>query len=207
MIFKPQRESAAPLDVRLARILVAPLEGGPVHPNHLTAVSLAFGLLAAALFAFGEPDMAGWAAFTYMLAVFTDHTDGELARKTGKSSQFGHTFDFLVGGLNYALLFAAIGYGLWRQSGEAWPLWLGLAAAAANPVIMSLRMSMENRFGFAAVDHPQVGLFTIEDFIYLIGPITWLAGIRWFFLPYSLGTFAYLLWTLWEYRAWDHKHR
>ncbi len=207
MIFKPQRESPAPLDVRLARILVSPLTGTPVHPNHLTALSLAFGLLAALLFAFGGAAMAGWAAAVYMLAVFADHTDGELARQTGNSSRFGHYFDFLVGGLNYTLLFAAIGYGLWRQSGEPWVLWLGLAAAATNPLVMGLRMAMENRFGFAAVDHPQVGLFTIEDFIYLIGPITWLAGIWWFFLPYSLGSFAYLLWTLWEYRAWSRDKR
>ena len=60
-------------------------------------------------------------------------------------------------------------------------------------------MTMENPFGFAAVDPPQVGRFTIEDFIYLISPIVW-----WFPLPCSLGC---LLWTPWEYRAWNHNRR
>ena len=81
--------SGIPYDQRLAGWLVRPLVGTPIHPNHLTVLSLAFGFGAAAMFAWG--DSPGWAALLYMLAVFTDHTDGELARQTGKTSRFSST--------------------------------------------------------------------------------------------------------------------
>ncbi len=201
----PQRLSPAPLDVRLARWLVRPLASTPVHPNHLTLFSLLLGLASAALFALGGTALLGWAAALYMVAVFSDHLDGELARLTGRTSRFGHYLDFLVGGLNYTLMFIGVGYGLWRQGTGDWALLLGLAAGLANPVIMTLRVSMENRFGFESVDHPQLGLFTIEDFIYLIGPLTWLGDVTWFFLPYGLGALGYLAWTVWEFHKWSRR--
>jgi hypothetical protein len=44
--------------------------------------------------------------------------------------------------------------------------------------------------------YPAAGGFEMEDAIYLIGPITWLGGIEYFFLVYGLGTFGYLLFTV-----------
>jgi hypothetical protein len=38
----------------------------------------------------------------------------------------------------------------------------------------------------------------IEDFIYLIGPITWFGGLNYFFWVYGLGTLGYLGWTIFE---------
>ncbi len=76
---------------------------------------------------------------------------------------------------------------------------LGLAAGLSNPVIVSLRMRMEKRFGEQAVAHPTGAGFEIEDFIYMIGPITWLGGLEYFFLVYGVGTLGYLAWTLWTF--------
>jgi phosphatidylglycerophosphate synthase len=194
---------APPYDQRLAGWLVRPLVGTNVHPNHLTALSLALGLAAAALFAWGGAAAQGWAALLYMLAVFTDHTDGELARQAGKASTLGHYLDFLVGGANYTCLFCAIGYGLRGAPGGGWWLALGLAAGLANPVILTLRLAMDRHHGPAAVAHPARAGFEIEDFIYLIGPITWSLGVPWFLLPYGLGTLGYLAWTSHEYRRWS----
>jgi phosphatidylglycerophosphate synthase len=194
-----------PWDQRLARRLVAPLKDTRVHPNHLTTLSLLLALGAAILFAAAPARFADLAAVLYMLAVFCDHTDGELARLSGKTSTFGHYYDYVVGGLNYTLLFIGIGIGLDALYPGHWPLWLGLAAGLANPVILALRMHMEARHGFQAVDHPARYGFTIEDFIYLIGPITWFAGIEYFFVPYALGTFGYLAWTIGEYRRWNRR--
>ncbi len=193
---KRQAQCADPLDVRLAKVLVKPLISTPVHPNHLTVLSLLTGLFAAYLFASAHYALG---ATAYMLAVFGDHLDGELARLTGKTSKFGHNFDFVVGGIIYTVMFISIGYGLSHDLQAQWPLILGLIAGLSNPVIMVLRMQMELRFGFESVDHPQVGLFTIEDFIYLIGPLTWIFGILVFFIPYGLGALGYLAWTVWEF--------
>ena len=35
---------------------------------------------------------------------------------------------------------------------------------------------MERKFGLEAVEHPARAGFEIEDFVYLIGPITWAAA-------------------------------
>ena len=83
-------------DHRLARVLVKPLVNTPVRPNHMTGLSLAFGIAAAALFAQGDPMPAHWAAGLFVIAVFLDHTDGELARQSGKTSTFGKYFDSSV---------------------------------------------------------------------------------------------------------------
>jgi len=192
-----------PYDQRLARLLVRPLVRTAVHPNHLTTLSLFLGLSAALLFGLGGPHSTGFAAGIYMLAVFADHTDGELARLTGKTSHFGHRYDFIVGGLNYTMLFIGIGIGLSDGPLGLPALLLGLTAGLSNPFIMSLRLSLDARWGKQAWKHPSFAGFELEDFIYLIGPITWLFGIEYFFVPYALGTLGYLSWTVLEFRRWD----
>ncbi len=190
-------------DQRLAGVLMRPFVGTPLHPNHVTVLSFALGVAAAYLFATGYPGSVNLAALLYMLAVLVDHMDGELARMSGKTSRFGHYFDFVVGAANYTMLFVAIGLGMYLAGVGLWALLLGLAAGLANPLIVTLRMTMEKRFGQAAIAHPTGGGFEIEDFIYLIGPITWVGGLKVFFVVYGLGTLGYLGWTIvcfWRWR-------
>ena len=185
-------------DQRLAYILVKPLAATPIHPNHLTGLSFAFGLTAAVLFALGGPASVNWAAGLFMFAVFLDHTDGELARMAGKTSAFGHRFDSIVNAANYTMLFIGIGIGLSAGEMGSGALALGFAAGLSNPVILVLRIGLEGRHGARAVAHPRYAGIEIEDIIYLIGPITWAGGLEYFFLAYGFGTFGYLAWTLWE---------
>lgn len=204
--------SGGPYDQRLARLIARPLAYLPVTPNQLTFVSLAFGVAAGVLFALGDHALVHWAAAMSVLAIFSDHIDGELARLTGRTSAFGHKLDYIVGSANYAMLFAGIGIGLSGGLADEfggglglglnphWYLALGLAAGFANPIIVTLRMTMDERFGAEAVEHPTAGGFEIEDFMYLIGPATWLGGLVYFFIAYGLGTLGYLAWTVIEYR-------
>lgn len=185
-------------DQRLAHVLVKPLVATPVHPNHLTGLSFVFGLSAAILFALGGSLLVNLAAGLFMVAVFLDHTDGELARQAGKSSPFGQRFDSAVNASNYTMLFIGIGIGLSAGPLGTWALVLGLAAGLCNPVILLLRIGLENRHGSKAVAHPRYAGVEIEDLIYLIGPITWLGGLEYFFLAYGIGSFGYFAWTVWE---------
>ncbi len=185
-------------DQRLAHILVKPMVATPVHPNHLTGFSFVFGLTAALLFALGEPVSVNLAAGLFMVAVFLDHTDGELARLAGKTSAFGQRFDSVVNASNYTMLFIGVGVGLSSGPMGTWALILGFAAGLCNPIILVLRFGLERRHGAKAVAHPRYAGVEIEDLIYLIGPITWLGGLKYFVLAYGLGSFGYLAWTAWE---------
>ena len=185
-------------DQRLAHILVKPLVATPVHPNHLTGLSFVFGLVAALLFARGDPALANLAAGLFIVAVFLDHTDGELARQAGKTSEFGRRFDSIVNASNYTMMFIGVGIGLSDGPLGAWALVLGLAAGLSNPIILLLRFRTEGRHGAKAVAHPRYAGVEIEDLIYLIGPITWLGGLEYFLLAYGIGSFGYFAWTVWQ---------
>jgi phosphatidylglycerophosphate synthase len=188
--------SGGPYDQRLARFLIKPFAKTGLHPNAVTGLSFALGLTAAYMFAVAIETMAGLAALLFMLAVLTDHADGELARMTGKTSKLGHRLDYIVGTLNYAALFVGLGIGLANGPMGDEELILGLTVGIVNPVICTLRLAMDLRHGGEAVAHPDFAGFELEDFIYLIGPIAWLGGIEYFFLIYGLGTFGYLVFTI-----------
>jgi phosphatidylglycerophosphate synthase len=188
--------TGGPYDQRLARRIIRPFARTGLTPNMVTGISFALGLASAFTFAYAAETLAGWAALLFMLAVLTDHMDGELARMTGKTSTIGHHLDYIVGTLNYAALFIGLGVGLSHGPWGNQALALGLAVGLANPVICGLRMLMDSRYGVEAVEHPAAGGFEIEDFIYLIGPIAWMGWIGYFFLVYGLGTFGYLIFTI-----------
>tara|TARA_B100000676_G_scaffold313238_1_gene392589 strand:+ start:3704 stop:4306 length:603 start_codon:yes stop_codon:yes gene_type:complete len=187
--------SKTPYDQRFARFLIQPFVNSGLHPNFLTLLSLLLGVGCGALFVLCEPGIENIAVLVFMLAVFIDHMDGELARISGKTSRFGHFFDYIVGSLNYAILFCSIGIAIFRWSGSETALLFGLIAGCSNIFIVLLRLTLELKYGPDAVEHPSSSGFEIEDFIYLIGPITWLGGLNYFFWLYGAGTMGYLVWT------------
>jgi archaetidylinositol phosphate synthase len=187
-----------PYDQRLAGFIVKPMSKTNVHPNTVTLFGLALGVASACIFGFANLALQPLAALLFILAVFVDHMDGELARMSGKTSIFGHYLDYLVGAANYTFLFCGLGLAVYREVGVEFALWLGTTAGLSNLVIVSLRMHMERRFGAEAVAHPRIDGMEIEDFIYLIGPITWFGGLNYFFWVYGLGTLGYLGWTIFE---------
>jgi phosphatidylglycerophosphate synthase len=195
----------SPWDQRLARFVVRPLAKTSVTPNHVTLCSLVAGIAAALLFARGGRGAANLGAVCFMLAMFIDHADGELARMAGKTSRLGHILDYIVGSLNYTLLFIGLGIGVGREAG-GWALAIGLAAGLSNPIVVALRMAMETRFGAVSVRHPSAYGVQVEDFAYLIGPITWILGPIYFLIPYGLGTLGYLGWTIYSYARGRSQH-
>ena len=184
--------SIAPWDHRLARLLVRPLASTPVHPNHLTAAGLILGLAAAVLFAQGDPGLANLAAALYMAAIFMDHTDGELARMTGKTSTFGHYFDHGAAVTNYVALFIGIGFGLGGGALGAWAMPMGLLAGISVGAIFAGRFYIEERFGHDVVKQESFAGFEIEDTLYIIGPVTWLGGLTPFLIAACIGAPLFL---------------
>ncbi len=193
-----------PYDQRIARILVRPLAGTPIAPNHITAISLLLALAAAALFALGDPAAANWGAGLFVLARFLDHFDGELARLTGKTSRLGYYFDYVAGGASYAALFAGIGVGLSGGALGGWALLLGAAGAASALTGLFLNLDLDRQLKLAggdAVGYPGFAGFELEDGIYLIAPVTWLGWLDPFFVAAGIGAAIYCLWTAWRLAA------
>src|SRR3990172_10662477 len=75
---------------RHVRPAIRPLARASVTPNQVTTMRLAAGLAAAAAFALGDSSWPYWGAGLFVLSMFLDRMDGELARATGKSTPWGH---------------------------------------------------------------------------------------------------------------------
>lgn len=181
-----------PWDQRLARASLRPLIAASITPNQITTLSLGTGLLAAVLYARG-----GWAAHLgaalFLLSLWVDHVDGELARSTGRTSEFGHYYDLAADCCVLVAVFVGIGIG------EGMP-GLGVAAGVATTAIFVLRMALERRAGKAAVRQPNLLGFELEDLMYLLGPITWLGVLQPFLLLAGIGAPLFALLVVWECR-------
>lgn len=178
-------------DSRLARACIAPLGQTRVHPNHLTALSLAIGLLGAASYAGGSRWAMALGASLYMLSMFADHMDGELARLSGKTSEFGHKFDRASDLIVKSVVFTAMGVGVARMTGETLPILQGIASGAAFVSIFVLHDRISRVTGAGVPDQPAAGGFEIEDILYLIGPVTWLGFLPAFLAAASVGAPLY----------------
>jgi phosphatidylglycerophosphate synthase len=149
---------------------VAPLIDTWVTPNHLTTLRLGVGLAAAAAFIPGNYVWSNVAALLLIVSNFLDHTDGELARMSGKTSRIGHIYDLASDAAVTILLFIAIGMGVAARPGLALPVpaaILGLVAGTAVALIFYLRMRIEELLGKTATQQASLGGFETEDVLYL----------------------------------------
>ena len=189
-----------PWDQRLARALVRPLAATSVAPNHVTALSLLVGLAAAACYARGGA-AAHWGGALLMLSLLIDHADGELARMSGRTSVFGHYFDYVSDGIVLVAAFTGMGVGLHGDGAlGGWAVPVGIAAGVAIALIFFLRDEMARRHGREAIAQPTWGGFEVQDVMYLVGPITWLGGLAPFLALAGVGAPLFLLWQLWDFR-------
>ena len=132
--------SKPPYDQRFARLLMRPFVKTGLHPNFLTLLSLLLGIGCGALFVLCERGIESLAVTVFMIAVLVDHMDGELARMSGKTSRFGHFFDYIVGSLNYTILFCSIGIAIYKWSGAESALLFGFSAGFSNILIVGQSM-------------------------------------------------------------------
>jgi archaetidylinositol phosphate synthase len=166
----PVTPARRPWDARLARRLVAPLVDSWITPNHLTTLRLGVGLAAAAAFMPGTYGWSNLAALLLVLSNFLDHTDGELARMSGKTSRIGHLYDLTSDAAVTVLLFIAIGVGVSAGPGVDLgftPVALGTVAGTAIALIFYLRMRIEEMHGKTATQQASLGGFETEDVLYL----------------------------------------
>ena len=188
-----------PLDARLAAWLVYPLRDTAVTPNHLTSARLLAGIIACALLAMGEPGPANAGALFLALSNFLDHTDGELARITGKTSKFGHYYDLASDAAVAILLFTSIGVGLMHGPLGSGALFMGVLTGVSVAAIFQLRLMIGNITGRFKIEQPGIGLFEIEDVFYLMPLVTFFELLQPFLVIAVIGAPVFALWTLRQY--------
>ncbi|MEH2239424.1 CDP-alcohol phosphatidyltransferase family protein [Nostoc sp.] len=190
-----------PWDAQLAYWLVKPLKDSWVNPNHLTTVRLVTGLAAAIAIAVGDAIWANIGAGLFALSNFLDHTDGELARLSGKSSKWGHQYDLASDAIIHILLFVCIGYGLREGKFGWWALLMGIVSGVSVACIFHLRNQMEQRLGKDASRQPNFAGFDIEDVLYLFPIVTLLDGLEPLLMAATIGAPTFAIWVIWQFWA------
>lgn len=181
-----------PWDARIARAVVQPFVSTALHPNHVTTLGLLVGLGAA--WAYGRG--GAWAdvgGALFLLAGIVDHADGELARMSGKTSDFGHRYDRIVDLVVKTALFTGIGFGLRDGPLGLWAVPMGVVAGLSLVAIFTIRGAHAKRVGSVAYAQPRFAGFELEDILYLLAPVTWLGGLATFFSLAVVGIPAFAL--------------
>ena len=202
-ILAPASRAQRPWDARLARWMVTPLAGSRVTPNHLTTVRLVMGLAGAAAFTQGTYGWSNFAALLVILSNFLDHTDGELARISGRTSRIGHVYDLASDAAVTILLFVAMGTGIGTSADNILgvpPPALGALAGAAVALIFYLRMRIEEMAGKTATRQPALGGFETEDILYLLPLVTLCNRVMPFLIAASIGAPLFAAWVVIDYR-------
>ncbi|MBW4633162.1 MAG: CDP-alcohol phosphatidyltransferase family protein [Iphinoe sp. HA4291-MV1] len=188
-------------DAQLAYWLVRPLKDSWIHPNHLTTVRLVTGLLATAALAVGKSGWANIGAWLFVLSNFLDHTDGELARISGKNSKWGHQYDLASDAIVHILLFVGIGYGLMNSELGKWALLMGTVSGVSIACIFHLRTQMEQQLGTDATRQPNFAGFDIEDVLYFFPVVILLDELVPLLITATIGAPIFAVWFFWQYRS------
>ncbi|MFJ1255670.1 CDP-alcohol phosphatidyltransferase family protein [Cupriavidus sp. CuC1] len=188
-------------DARLARALVRPLKDSWITPNHLTTLRLVIGLAGVACLMQGGFAWTNCGALLIVLSNFLDHTDGELARISGKSSKIGHFYDLASDALITVLLFVGMGVAISGQAAADTmsPVLQGTLAGVAVALIFFLRMRIESRVGKSGTKQASAGGFETEDVLYLLPLVTLSSGVAPFLMAASIGAPLFAAWVIIDY--------
>tara|TARA_B100001996_G_C18461068_1_gene516084 strand:- start:25 stop:606 length:582 start_codon:yes stop_codon:yes gene_type:complete len=178
---------------KIARICVLPLINTSISPNHITVIRLITGLLACAAFASKLNILGG---IFWLISTFLDRADGELARISGKSTEWGHKFDYYCDTFITALFFIAIGINLRDNLSGYWSISLGICAALGvifTEVYAEIIDQKKQSTGEKA--YPGIMGFDFDDILYLFAPIVWLNWHLPFLIGASIGAPAFAIFT------------
>ncbi len=186
---------------RAARVVARPRVGTPVTPNQVTTLRLAAGLAAAAALAQGEADWRHWGAGIFILGLFLDRLDGELARLGGKTSPWGHRYDLFSDGLSNMLAFLGLGVGLRAGDFGAWAPAMGLVAGLAIAAILWLVVRMESLHGARAAELGAAAGFDPDDGLIAVPVLVWLGLSDWLLAAACLGAPAFGIYMALKFRS------
>ncbi|MFI4963939.1 MAG: CDP-alcohol phosphatidyltransferase family protein [Caulobacterales bacterium] len=161
----------------LARVLVRPLVGTGVTPNHITTLRLLTGAMACWLFALGTQRGAIWGGVLWLISAFLDRADGELARLGDMRSRQGHLYDYYSDVLINSGFFLAIGFGLHGSWLGHWSIPLGVVTCVAMLACCVLSEIYETLTGPGVRVWGGAFGFHPDDALYLLAPLAWLGWL------------------------------
>jgi archaetidylinositol phosphate synthase len=185
---------------RLARILVRPLVGTGITPNHVTTLRLVTGLLACAALLPADGAWLWCAGWLWLASALLDRADGELARIADLSTPGGHRYDYLVDNVVNSGFFVALGLGL-RDSGLGGAaVALGLWTGAALYVCGYWSEALELLEGPGSKAYTGAYGFDPDDLLYLLAPIIWAGWRVQLVISACLGATFMMMLTGWRLR-------
>jgi N-acyl-phosphatidylethanolamine-hydrolysing phospholipase D len=158
----------------VARVLVRPLLGTWVRPNHITVLRMAVGLGACALLATGIPVLEFWSGILWLVTCLLDRADGELARIGDMRSELGKVLDFYSDLILDSAWFLAIGFALRHSSLGRAAIPLGVLTCVSMLLCIGMAELFEREsepgvktfYGLKRF-HPDDALFLLALFIWL----------------------------------------
>lgn len=181
---------------RIVRPAMRAIAGTAVTPDHLTALRLATGLVAAITFARSDPGWLEVGTFLFVLSALLDRADGELARQTGRFSRFGHRFDLGADCVSTASVFIGLGLGASHGMLGAGAVALGLLAALSVVVLFwQLNVVRSGVLPGSTRNSARV-LADPDDSIFAMPPLLWLFGAEVVLILASVFTSGAALWLI-----------
>jgi phosphatidylglycerophosphate synthase len=178
----------------IARVLVRPLVGTWVRPNHLTTLRVITGVVACVFFALGTRAGMVWGGTFWLISAFLDRADGELARIGNMMSRGGHMYDYYADTAINAAFFLAIGLGLRYSWLGNWSLLLGLLTGVSMFLCSLFSEWLELRSPPGTRAYAGKWGFDPDDALSLMGPLAWLGWLSAVLVGASVG--APLMMTL-----------
>ena len=192
---------------RFARLLVRPLLGTAVRPNHLTLLRLGVGLVACALLALGSPRAYAWSGTLWSVTCVLDRADGELARLGDLRSHSGKVLDFYADMVLDSVWFLGAGIGLRSGRLGTVALVLGGLTCVSMLLCMGFAEMIERVSGPGIKAWQGVQRFHPDDALFLMAPLTWLGWVGPVLVAASICTPLIALTFLVRYRALMRRHR
>lgn len=180
---------------KLARVVVRPLVGTRLRPNHLTTLRLLTGIAACACFARGTAAGMGWGGGLWLVSAFLDRADGELARIGNMMSRRGHIYDYYTDNIVNALFFVAAGAGLRHSWLAGWAIPLGIVSAVALLVCGIFSEQLEQRSPPNTRAYSGRWGFDPDDALYLMAPLAWLGWLSPILVGAAIGSTAMMVIT------------
>ena len=196
------------IDEKIAEKVVKYLTQTSITPNQVSTFSLLLAAFAAVFFSFGIYFFSIIGSILFIISKFLDHVDGQLARELKKETKLGWYYDSFVDTATYILMFVGISAGIPPGTFEIkffsivdldlqnFLLFSAIFASILNTFLGIIHKFKTSKdfYGF-----PETDKVALEDGIYLIGPITWIGLINFFFLISTIGSVVFVIYNIKRY--------